>query len=422
MSNFDTFIEAADRDLDVDTSTRASEGCLTPPSVNSTARFISASFSNSDGIKKYTQQRQLTPKKSSSQDHPLKEDRMSEPPVLTRSTAKLNKRRSLIQPIAVPKTPESTETRKKGLNINKSAPATLLVSRIGSSESIKDHLHSSPKSPSYVVQEESYDISIILQKLANKELELLEGKQRIEELKKLLASEEQTYKERANELEELKEFVSDQFKSNTSDRPDSALSTQHIREPVRETAQGLSPINSEVERLSTKAPEKEVQSVWSKPLAIFNQFDQIIQQELERTLNWDESSEERTSTHPKREKNSSERHTHSKEARKTKPEEQSVTKSIWNFVNDMKTGLLGTDDEGQLINNTPVDRNSDASASDPGASQTLGLNIKEFKKVSAIDETVTAWGENKLRFVDGSNDDTEAIDGRSNREVEMREL
>lgn len=421
MSEFDAFVEAADKDLKMDTSTRSSKGCLTPPIIQSPRTPNNGTFSNSEGIKIYHQHRQITPKKLSDQDHPLKEGDGIESQLRWRSASKLSNRKSLIQPIVAPKSPEDSIRQRKSLTPGNGPPAVIKVDRNG--EPLVDH--SSPKSLSLPVIATSSDISLILQKMANKELELLEGKHRIEELRKKLETEEQSYKERVNELEQMKEFVGNQFQQKTEKQCDNAHSIKSTQNSSLESS--TNSVNSESMKRSKLEHDNQVQSqsVWSKPLAIFNQFDQIIQQELEKTLNWDEPSDHGDGKDDTRGTHNLQATKLSNDVRQAKSEDQSVTRSIWNFVHDMKAGLLG----GEQANESRLDESRNVASDefenlidiDSRDSETM-VQFKSASNQKGGDENKWNSNNNKLRFVGDNDNLITNKDASYRQEVEMTDL
>lgn len=449
MNKFDEFIESADKDLEMDTSTRVRTGSMTSPSLKSPTRTNSGGLHNqkkdaNEGNKVHSHLRQFTPKKLTYQDHPSKEvtGQNIGNSSTSRQNTSLNKRRSLIQPIVAPKTPENSSKQGSQINHNNSAPAKLLVERGLHAERKRSKSNVSLASPSSGTQSEkeelalgsSIDVSALLQNLANKELELLEGKHRIEELKKQVTFEQQSYQGRVVELRELQEQVSNYFKQKKT-APITEL-TKEVKSPSQATINLTRTTNEHHEAAVKKAAQYYASkgtdteprpSVWSKPLAIFNQFDQIIQHELERSLNWDDSS----STTPKNmgqrieQQKASDADTKSSQIRQPMQEEpSSVSKSIWNFVNDVKTGLLGIEEdedkelesERTFQEGSPVVSNNDTEA--------IGLGIKRFITTNKNrDELPGTTGDNKLKFIDDKACD-ESIEEvlPANRDVEMTEL
>lgn len=453
MNKFDAFIESADKDLEMDTSTRVRTGSMTSPTLKSPTRTISGGSRRQkedahEGNKVHSQLRQFTPKKLTHQDHPLKEviGQNIGNSSTSRPNTTLNKRRSLIQPIVVPRTPENPSKQGNQINHNNTAPAKLPVARGLPTERNRSKSNVSLASPgggTQSKQEEhalgsSIDVSELLQCLANKELELLEGKHRIEELKKQITFEQQSYHGRVVELRELQEQVSNYFNHKKS-APIADLSKEVVS-PSQETINMTKNKNQDHEAAVKKAAQYYASktsaidtntearpSVWTKPLAIFNQFDQIIQHELERSLNWDDSASTDPMNMGRRieQPKASEADSKSSHIRQpTQEEPPSVTKSIWNFVNDVKTGLLGIEeDEDKDLESertsqkrSPLISNNDTEA--------IGLGIKQFITTNKNrDESPETTGDNKLKFIDdqASNESTEEV-LPANRDVEMTDL
>lgn len=399
MNKFDEFIEAADKDLKVDTSTRVSSGSLTPPGMLSPNSLVSGNSVSrkreshpQEGTKTYGQSRQFTPQRLSHQDHPLK-DAAGQPQnaaVAARNANGLNKRRSLIQPIVAPKTPE------RHAKYNVSAPTTLVADR---SSQAKTESKATKRSSA---ADADGMMSTLLQNLANKELEILDAKQRIEELKKQLASEDTQYQERLKDLQELREKVSYHFhRAAISNSPQPAANAKAKAEvkssepaKVRQNRAATPPVNK-VSTPNTALPKEDKQSVWSKSLAMFNQFDQIIQHELERSLNWDEHPSPATREEAHQQDETAVR------SKKQTEEPGGVTKSLWNFVSDMKSGLLGIDEESESR------QQSDSAGSD----EVVGLGIRTSDSPTVND--------NKLKFVGG---ELSAEEDGINKEVEMNDF
>lgn len=392
MNKFDEFITATDKDLEVDTSTRVSPGSITLPGIASPGRRVSRGsvsrkkdLHSHESTKTYGQSRQSTPQRLSHQDHPLKdfEEQSINAPVVTRPANGLSKRRSLIQPIVAPKTPE-------GRKFNTSAPTTLMADR-------SSHRNRSGSNASFRSSADTDAMmSTLLQNLANKEQEILDAKRRIEELKKQLASEDILYQERLKDLQELKEKVSNHFHKATSNNISPTadrVKTELKEDEQAEMRHGAShPVKNTV--ASNDFPTRENRpSVWSKSLAIFSQVDQIIQHELERSLNWDEQP---STAAQRREQQESDNEVQS---RKQNEETVSVTKSLWNFVSDMKYGLLGIEEESD------------------SRQQNETFSSDEMMSVELQEPSESAVNDNKLKFIGG---EMSAEEEEASKNVEMK--
>lgn len=385
--NIDDFIEATDRDLEVDTSTRSGPGSLTPPGLSSPSRSVSGGSGNRrnnllEGNKTHLQQRQFSPLNFSHQDHPLKSSRRPSVNMAAgpRRSATLNKRRSLIQPIVAPKTPDN-----HGI---KSEPSTLVADRAHRQRSDSDASMRSTQAGT------EPDISTLLQNLATKELELLDGKHRIEELKKQLNAEDALHQERLRELQELRDQVGIHFQRNNVSNM-SPTGEKHRTKPKEPEQPTVSIDTASNPAGSNEQPQDERHSLWSKPLAILGQFDQIIQHEVERSLHWDQPASPAEDA-----------------LRQEAPDEGGVSRSIWNFVNDVKSGLLGIDEEVEN-ESRPV----------PKKDRTVRLTsgIKQFKTTNRTEANREANREaNKLKFIGGGMSGDE--DKQSSQGVEMKEL
>ncbi|QLL30292.1 hypothetical protein HG536_0A01090 [Torulaspora globosa] len=400
MNKFDEFIAATDKDLEVDTSTRVSSGSITLPAISSPGRRVSGGsisrkrdLHTHEGTKTYGQSRQTTPQRLSHQDHPLKysEEQSFNVAIATRPGNGLSKRRSLIQPIVAPKTPEG---HKK---FNTSAPTTLMADR-----SYRPERNRSGSNASFRSSTADTDVmmSTLLQNLANKELEILDAKQRIEELKKQLASEDILYQERLKDLQELKEKVTNHFHKATNNN--TSPTVDRVKKDLKGDEQAKKrqghgsnhPVKDTV--ASNDVPARENRpSVWSKSLAIFNQFDQIIQNELERSLHWEEQSG--TAAQQKGGQESDD------EVRSGKQNEEtiSVTKSLWSFVSDMKYGLLGIEEESD------------------SRQQNETFNDDELIRSELEGPNEPAVNDNKLKFVGG---EMSAEEEEASKNVEMKDM
>lgn len=94
--------------------------------------------------------------------------------------------------------------------------------------------------------------------------------------------------------------------------------------------------NTSLPPISPQLPRKENgDSMWSKSISMLNQFDQLMQNELEKSLNWegdkDSSDEDSDSNNTVNQYRS---------ITDSFLPDASVTASIWNFVNDVKTNIL----------------------------------------------------------------------------------
>lgn len=338
MSAFDGFIEDNDRDLQMDTSVRL-EGDVRSPSNGGTP----GQKSGSQSYRSPVIQPQVTPAKPSDQDHPLKDTptRANTNGKMTRSNTL--KRLSIIQPMMSPES-LSKEHRQQQ------------ASRTRSRSIISGHSRSS-SSASEQQAESSKDVGAVLQLLANKELELLETKRKIDELKKTLSQEEKALQLQTQELQELKGKVGRALNSGIDEQ---LQLQQHHQQNPHNSQQAHKHYNLQQQQqqqqqnqngqphypnpapgvpkgqLETRRMHSKKESMWTRPLSFLNQFDQLIQHELEKKLNWDDvASPEKTPT---------------SETPGNKPAEDvfgNVSSSLWNFVSDVKTGLLGINEEGE---------------------------------------------------------------------------
>ncbi|KOG99219.1 Tda11p [Saccharomyces eubayanus] len=505
MNKFDEFIESNEKDLETDTSTRSSIASMSPvvkpgPKIHPAGHNgYKPEHHRTSSAGSMHSQRLMTPTRLNEQDHPL-QTKPGARRVVTRHSSvsmpnAIGKRRSLIQPMVVPTTPESQSNISFGnpltysdgshgipvesttlLSSEQAMGGSLRHSRNGSSQSVNSL--ATPSMPTIGV-----DVSALLQALATKELELLECKQKVEDLKKQTQYEEQTYSRRARELQELKQQVSKHLdpSQNTpvKDRnfspalqnipmesrfenggngsfTNSARPRQDKISPNAKQSGSVSPQGVQDTHPGSSSADLSKQSLWSKPLALFNQFDQIIQHEIERTLNWDEKSPgppepqqpPSTGNH-----DSTVRH-HISEPSETDQEpssQGSVSRSLWSFVSDVKAGLLGIEEENDsdvtndnrngLVNKSGrqyaqkqcIPKVSDWSQpEESGDDSSLGM-----KKFKTIDKFKTAdddrehraqarkrkTGTNKLQFVgDNYTNDTREGSPSTQNPVEMANL
>ncbi|QHS73795.1 Tda11p [Saccharomyces paradoxus] len=399
MNKFDEFIESNEKDLDVDTSTRNSIISMSP--VGKTRSKFRSSSSNgyrpehqrTSSAGSMHSQRLMTPTRLNEQDHPLQAKSDARRVVTRHSSVSvpnaMSKRRSLIQPMVVPTTPESQNNIPFGGSVSHSEGShgiplestTVLSSEQAMTGGLRRSRNGSSQSVNSIaataIPTNGVDVSALLQSLATKELELLECKQKIEDLKKQTQHEEQNYARRARELHELKEQVSKHLdpslntpvksrafspvyqsipmESRTENAGNSNFSSsvrtrKNVDHPSTNQPRSVSPQDIQETRQRDNSSNSSKQSLWSKPLALFNQFDKIIQHEIERTLNWDDSlpgtpeAQEATST-SNGEYSAQHHDSETPGAHQNSPSQGSVSRSLWSFVSDVKAGLLGIEEE-----------------------------------------------------------------------------
>lgn len=509
MNKFDEFIESNEKELDVDTSTRNSMISLSPvmkarpkfrPSGSNGYRFEHHRTSSAGSVHS---QKPMTPTRLSERDHPLQMKPDARRAVTRHSSVSIptamGKRRSLIQPMVFPTTPESQNSISFGNTVSFSGGSHGIqlesTTVLSSEEAIGDGLRRSRNGSSQSVNSmaatavptNGADVSTLLQALATKELELLECKQKVEDLKKQTQHEEENYSRRARELQELKEQVSKHLDPSQNmpakncafspvlknipmeSRAENAGNASFVgmrkeREPLNSN-QSRSVFSQDIQetRQGNTSSDPSKQSLWSKPLALFNQFDKIIQHEIERTLNWDDSSPgepERRRATPTSNDDSSVRLLNGENSgtNEVSPSQGSVSRSLWNFVSDVKAGLLGIEEENDsdLTNDNRIDPvnksggehkqdRNELKVTDHSRAEDTGdnssLNMKEFKttikfqKAKADDEILITEGghraragesktrSNKLKFV-GEHCTHDPNDGGSSvhNTVEMANL
>lgn len=412
---FDEFMETTEREEQIDTSLRFTTGTISPQAMSPTNAMASTFSASATVVKgspeKHIPKTLLKPASAEETNHPLKEGLATTPRKTSVSKGSMaSKRRSLIQPMMVPKTPETDRTNSvtMGSGVTSSANknnnsnnnnitndssrghtpkldnskfSDAIASTANTSK--RNSMHSRTSSTQSMAVDTSLgngmDVNALLQSLANKELELLECKRKIEDLKKQLQLEETIFQNKNNELQDLKNKVSKNLNgSNKNNNPGNnrlSLSKENSRGTPNDT-----PVKKLVASGDTRTYEDQSkQSMWSKPLAIFNQVDQIIQHELERTLNWDEPP---TPVEEAIEENNA--------------DSGGVSQSIWNFVAEVKSGLLGIEEEDEESSKDgstgqPTQRpsfNNSKSKDKPNNTDDndLDLSIKEFKTAKKLHE------------------------------------
>lgn len=455
MNNFDAFVDETDKELQIDTSTRPFKNQTLKKSNDesiirsSTPTPIPTPTSpNPNGARIARLQSKLSPTTVSSGEDPLNDNQSN-----IRSTdssdlkvisprnnvfgshssraSMMNKRRSLIQPMVfTPSTPERTKPTQA--NTNSSIISNPSSNNKRNSLFIPDHdsqpsLHSrtsSIQSANYISDSiiippqpsttsttidpnpnlnnsDPLDINSLLTNLANKELELFESKQKIDDLKKKLQTQEDTYKQHAKELQSLKEQVSKYFLTS---QPHEDNMAARGTQPLLDSNDFSSSQSYPRYQVDQKNGERPKSSLWTKPLAIFNQFDQIIQQELEKSINWDDEEVSPVKgTDTKMDMNSATNSTtrgnQDVPQQQTAVDNSSVSKSIWSFVNDVKSGILGINLEENNESVTGVLRDRSRETSDKPPSE--HLKMKEFKT------TLKQKKSNKLQFIESVEEEDE---------------
>lgn len=329
MNKFDEFIEENDQKLNVDTTTRIE--ITHTPSGGTSPREPTRQSS----VRRSLVQPQVTPGRPSDQEHPLK-DTYSRPP----NSMKLNrsntlKRKSLIQPIISPEaTPGEHRQQQQRTRSMSNASYHSRTSSIGSE-------HASPAGK---------DLNALLQMLANKELELLDSKRKVDDIKRSLHQEEQTLHMKSKELNELKVQVAKILNDNVAASTGFNGNESHAGElgKLGEDFEHMAQKKASPAPAPSPTPAKK-ESMWTRPLSLFNQFDQLIQHEIEKKLNWDDLEAPRpnpTNKHSN-ENNSSQPNSKSTHDTATSTEDVlgNVSTSLWNFVSDVRTGLLGINEE-----------------------------------------------------------------------------
>ncbi|SMN20760.1 similar to Saccharomyces cerevisiae YHR159W TDA11 Putative protein of unknown function [Maudiozyma saulgeensis] len=515
MNQFDEFIDETDKRLNIDTSTQISvsnnrQDNDLPKDNSVTSSPKSPIISNTS---KFNLQRQITPTRIV--DHPLKDSESTynkelnmnlvsnkdiaserpldvkplEPVLHTRVTVPkrrsvmLNKRRSLIQPVMAPISPETfiNKSNVSDDNLVKSNDdVPIRKYSIGNSNIIDpEHVQLSVHSRSSSLASSSanldtMDINSLLKSLASKEMDLFESKQKIEDLKKQLSQQQKLYDQHAKELQQLKTQVTKHLSENVNAQsstttpgsgnvPPSQIQSVPISAPdvqqPSSVANHTSPISEKknvnsLHRRGTRtlrpkkngtptsnktkevpiSPEcrieppssKPEESAWNKPFAMFNQFDQILQNELEKSLNWDSETDNDSPEKLDRTKGANVFNTSNSSGRNTMPVENtileansssvnpSLSKSLWSFVDTVRSGLLGIGEDEEYENENVSDKSSYLNER-AGSNQSIYNNNNAMKQFKT---TQKSQG-NKLQFIGDTKDNNqESI----RRNVEMKEF
>lgn len=523
MNQFDEFIDEVDKKLNIDTTEQISG---TPTKENredilpkNDVLLSSPKSPIINNTSKFNLQRQITPTRI--EDHPLKDSELhkdkelnmeqfpvkhnSEPTTVIkpvdpvapplrskipkRRSVMLNKRRSLIQPVMAPISPESFMTKTGTVTIDDN------FSKVDDNVPVRKYSLGNPNiiDPEHVqlsqvhsrssslasssANLDSNDINSLLKSLASKEMDLFESKQKIEDLKKKLSIQQKLYDQHAKELQQLKSQVTKHLSENVNSVNNTMTSPvipQNVQQPVTTAPVATDPPTTTMPRISTSSdmssPEskdrlraenqgqlyrrgtrtlrpkknatpnkiKEIpvsspeyvvttqqpikqrdESGWNKTFSMFNQFDQILQNELEKSLNWDSetdnSSPEKIDRkdganvfNPGLPHSRSVTPTNSTLVQESAEENPSLSKSLWSFVDSVRSGLLGIDEDEE--NETNPENVSSSSYNTRDISD--NSNMKQFK-------TAQKSQGNKLQFIDDTKDtNNESV----RRNVEMKDF
>ncbi|SCU99410.1 LADA_0H19592g1_1 [Lachancea dasiensis] len=325
MSNLDGFITSSDHAADMDTSVPLKSEGLTRKSTAEEPCPEVVTINSPNGSNKLVKVRpQASVSSPSQQEHPLRDTPTRSPPSSKFGRSATLKRVSLIQPMITPDSTPHEHRNQQQRHLTRTRSRSTVSAHSRSSSSASDRVY-----------EPSTDVNSMLQLLANKELELLETKRKIEELRKNLGQEENHLQVQLQELQTLKTQVGKTLNSGMDD---------HKMDRNPQTAQ-TGPVRTEIaddssQDLKSSTPTK-AGSVWSKPLTLFSQIDQFIQHEMEKKLKWDDEGD---GHEPRGSKE------HTRPAIHHQPPEDvlgNMSSSLWNFVSDVKTGLRGISEEPQ---------------------------------------------------------------------------
>lgn len=212
------------------------------------------------------------------------------------------------------------------------------------------------------LQNENTDVSGLLQSLANKELEILERTKRVHDLKRQIMLEDKVIHQINAELHILKKKVSELVGNQV----------------VSQTNQTASAKQTSTSKTESKLPE----SLWTRSVSLFNQFDQMIQGTVENRLGLVDSSPN----------DAPRKHNDQLNCTQAKKQEENP---IWSIVNDFKQGL------GLLeIEEEEDDNNERTKESQKNASRRKDPN-------------------NRMNFIADSSRDRNHSDSESEKGIEM---
>ena len=382
-----------------------------------------------------------------------------------RRSVLMNKRRSLIQPVIAPPS-ESPDTFNSKAGLADDSIRTVSGSvatrkySLGNSNIIDpEHIqlssvHSRTSSQaSSSTNVEGNDINVLLKNLASKEMDLFESKQKIEDLKKQLVQQEKLYSQHSSELQLLKSQVTKHLSENANNATSNISSpgmvapsafapltkdtklempkeraSRIVQPRSPETRDGkvlrnrgtgpgsrsrtVSPVNSirEVpvmnnDILDNRRAAPSDDSVWNKSFAMFNQFDQILQNELEKSLNWDSETDNDSPEKVSREHSANIFNPGTPESDKSRARQNmnppiaqpnpSISKSLWSFVDSVRSGLLGIDENEEYEGDARSVSRDSQMAKHGTLSQPTAM--KQFK-------TAQKSQTNKLQFIDDISD------------------
>lgn len=240
--------------------------------------------------------------------------------------------------------------------------------RSNSTASVASSVVSTPKTNANTTLDPTDDINESLRLLALKETKILELKDELKLLQQRIHYEELDLKKLKQQVQ--KNLYRDLSPNNShANTTLSSVSTSTTSTPIlNKTGDAL--IDTTTSFKSKDAPqhrEKHLkpQSVWSKPINLFNQFDQMIQNEFEKISKFD-YDEEGDETSAKEIKNLFDN-------QKSVTEE--VTSSLWSFVSDVKQNLLGDE--------LPQPHSSDTVAT---IAEEGEEDLKEMKDMNGLDK------------------------------------
>lgn len=228
--------------------------------------------------------------------------------------------------------------------------------------------NSSLSSHSSVVQDlKNNDFNDSLRELALKEMKIIELKDQLKLIQQKIDKEE-------NELKALKLKIGSNFNSPIQNQTNQTNnnSLQH-KSPEKDT-----PLISNNDK---EEKAKKRQSVWSKPINFLNQFDQILQNEIER-LNREAFPSQNIRQHPAETLNENDEL--NTEPSNSKDVLNTVSNSLWSFVSDVKHGLLGDDytdddnDDDQSSQKSQIDDESTLQSNIPSKDKDNIINDKKY--------------------------------------------
>lgn len=266
-----------------------------------------------------------------------------------------------------------------------------------SKENRSDEISQETLNHELTTRQSMLDINALLTRLANKEMELLESKRRVQDLERQLNIENESVKKQSYELGILKERIGMHLRgkslNSSPKKPKMKSQSKYSQsEHQRLSSSGNGKRNSNTDQ------GREQSSIWRSPLQFLNQMDQIIQQGVEKTFYWEDGDQASKASF----KSKTDTVDGSAGSLSVKPDKQEelrsnsrVSTTLWSIVNDVKSGWFGEIDDAEeehevdpkhnMYKSTPNANASSTSLIIPSSKDSLDMQemgIKEFKSVN----------------------------------------